>query len=253
MSELARGEIWATTMVLPRMEWPFLADWAGHLAEQGVDRLWLGVDWEKTQGFVWEKKPHPEIFWPQLDDSAIRREWAESLRRAGECLEVREEEVPPLSGRFGHSRRQLGWLRKVDRLARAGDVNWLLHLDPDEFPESMEQSTVRAVLETLPAETVVVLMQQYLCGSRWDFEEGGAPRERAEIGEFHPEPLMLPKYAFRPGCARRLQVHEAVAMPGCVALTAEVQTLFFRHYRGIEKAYDPVLQAVTRLDGIWAG
>ncbi len=78
----------ASVLVCPRSEWPFFAEWAEHLAAQGVFRIYAGVDRTQPNARIMDRKPNPAFSHSRLSDPEVEKRWHQALSRAQCSLEV---------------------------------------------------------------------------------------------------------------------------------------------------------------------
>lgn len=242
----------AATIMLPRMEWPFVAEWARYLASQGVDAILILEDWQ-PQGYIWEKKPHPPIYWPELDDGEIADRWERAL---SECRpEIRIEThlavQPPDSENWSFKQRQEIILKTVARKAPEQEWDWLLHCDADEFPGSLNWPTLHAAVSQIPADVGVAYMNQLVFESRWDQEKNYSPRRCLNLKRYNCEVVNLRKYLVRPEAVLTMGTHRVEVRAPFRAVEMEVGDAFFKHFRGVETALHQGMHAVQSFPDLW--
>ncbi len=245
-------KIAAAAVMLLRMEWPFVAEWVRHLAGQGVDALWLFED-RRPRGYTWNKKPHPQIYWPELEDDEIEARWEAALRQVASAMTIHRRAVRRSEEAEGGPvcLWQRDCLLSAVREVEARGYDWMLHCDGDEFPCSLERGTLRAAVARIPSEIGVACFNQLVFESRWDKANDFSPRRCLDLRRYHQEVVNLKKYLVRPEAAVSLHIHSVELRSPYRALEMRVGDLLSKHYRGIEWALHPGLRAVTSFGGLW--
>lgn len=230
-------KIAAATMVLPRMEAPFIAEWCRYLALQGVEKLFLSIDQTPE---VWQKKARIQYYCPKLDTAEFELYWTEQLQRAREYIEIEAHAVEAHSRNHNHLRQDIhqGLLPRL----RAGGFDWLVVHDVDEFLVAGRRPTVADYLASV--ETAhAVLVRQLVFESRWDPLDDYRPRRVVDIRRYHPNVVPQTKYLCRPERVAQLGTHHCILDDGMMVHAAP-DDLVLHHYRGVERAMNRELRRV---------
>ncbi len=221
----------AMTLVLPRMEWPFLKEWCEDLGNKGVDKLCLGIDRCRPDGYLWDKKPNPKYYHSDLSNAEIESCWQEALTKSRQYLDIETLDVKASPDAELAALQRRFFKLAADKIAQ---FDWVLFCDLDEVLVLQEGLDIKRYLQQMREHDCYVetiLFNQLLFGSRWDQQI--EPRPLKTVYEYNPEIVHVTKFCYRPNRCQPVGPHKT---NGYSTFEREDRAVI-HHFRGIEKAF----------------
>lgn len=190
---MSKHTLSAVVLALPRLELPFLMNWAYHLERLGVTQLFLYQD--NTDKMFWNKKPNPKWYHPHLSHDEVWGLWQEEIVCVQEfmdvvCIDVNTDDYPDepryISAPVLHVQDDM--FKDVTKRTNG----WVLNCDIDEYLHSANGLLLKNYLPLVPVSGVY--FRQYVFESRLTDE--GVPINATDIKRYDPRLIDKGKFVY---------------------------------------------------------
>lgn len=228
-----RGFLCSAAFAYPRMEVPFIAEWADYHLSLGVEHIFLGInladEYQPLESLLPAKRPFPSLYILDRSEGDVMADFVDRLRPFRDRLTYRLHRRSG-HGIHSHCTEQVAHYNRVLGLHRQ-DYEWVAVHDIDEFLVPVLHDCLPDVLRSQHDDVCAVQMRQVVCEARWN--ERREPRQEPVLSLQRRlrEPVPLPhghKTITRMASARALDIHDS-AVYGRVACEDSILNY---HYRG---------------------
>lgn len=230
-------KIAVSTLIHPRLEFPFFEEWANHLQSLNIDKIFLCLDISNIDQ-IWKKKNNPKYYHLEKSKDEILSIWDSMLKKINMDVRVfnlnlTNQEQPD---------KQFKLIEKTNSQAILENIDLICFIDVDEFPIV---ENLKDYINENKADRFY--LKQIMFDSRWNYNQDFKPRLCKDINQFNLKTIHLGKCIYNPRKYKEsINVHNInvhnIKVDGTY-LTAKPLDFIIHHFRGVENGFcEPITQ-----------
>lgn len=212
-----------STLVHPRIEFPFFKEWANYLKNINIDKIFLGLDINNID-VIWDKKNNEKYYHLDKNKYKILNIWKNICKD----VDIEVEIINFKSDTICVAEKQCEFHKLINEKVSNQGFDYCSFIDIDEF-FIIKNDNIKDFIKFYD----LIFVRQILFDSRWDYQNNFEPRLCKEIKNYNPKVIRLTKCIYNVKKYKNMKSVHIFNADG-ICLKAKPEDLVIHHFRGKE-------------------